>query len=293
MADFQYDPIDGHLNTEVFIDYPPADQVRPYIQRLFDQIRDAFNGHKNETETTTTQPHGLSKNKLDATVAPTVNDDSGDGYSVNSEWVDIINDKAYKCLDATVGAAVWKETTVPEGEPLLGNLKFIANYTVTNAAYADIPFPANTKYVKVVFNWLTPITNAVNMQAQISSDGGATFKSDAYYNYAGIVIDSSADTLSALRANSATSVILTPTAISNSSAARQIVELEFFNTNQGIRPQFEYNVIATKSTGTLDTITVKGTARYAVALQVNAVRLFMSSGNVSSANVDVFAILAS
>lgn len=47
-------------------------------------------------------------NKLDATTAPTVNDDSGDGYDVGSIWVDVTNDNAYICLDATVGAAVWK-----------------------------------------------------------------------------------------------------------------------------------------------------------------------------------------
>lgn len=45
--------------------------------------------------------------KLDATTSPTVNDDSGDGYSVGSRWVDVTNDKAYICLDAAVGAAVW------------------------------------------------------------------------------------------------------------------------------------------------------------------------------------------
>jgi len=46
-----------------------------------------------------------------STVAPTVNDDSGDGYSVGSRWFDTSADKEYVCLDATVGAAVWKETT--------------------------------------------------------------------------------------------------------------------------------------------------------------------------------------
>lgn len=47
--------------------------------------------------------------KLDATTAPTVNDDSGDGYSIGSQWIDVTNDKAYVCVDASVGAAVWVE----------------------------------------------------------------------------------------------------------------------------------------------------------------------------------------
>lgn len=49
--------------------------------------------------------------KVDATAAPTVNDDAGDGYSVGSKWVDVTNDKCYVCVDATVGAAVWQQAT--------------------------------------------------------------------------------------------------------------------------------------------------------------------------------------
>lgn len=40
--------------------------------------------------------------------APTVNDDSGDGYSPCSLWVDTGGSKAYICIDATLGAAVWQ-----------------------------------------------------------------------------------------------------------------------------------------------------------------------------------------
>ena len=51
------------------------------------------------------------QNKYNATTAPTVNDDANDGYSVLSEWADVTADKAYVCLDATVGAAVWSESS--------------------------------------------------------------------------------------------------------------------------------------------------------------------------------------
>jgi len=61
--------------------------------------------------TETTQSGGGLKDKHDATSAPTANDDSDDGYSVGSHWEDVTNDKAYICLDASVGAAVWTETT--------------------------------------------------------------------------------------------------------------------------------------------------------------------------------------
>jgi len=49
------------------------------------------------------------KHNYAATVAPAVTDDSGDGYAVGSRWIDVSADQAYVCLDASVGAAVWKQ----------------------------------------------------------------------------------------------------------------------------------------------------------------------------------------
>lgn len=46
-------------------------------------------------------------NKLNASAPPTINDDSADGYSVGSLWIDTTNDIAYICVDATSGAAIW------------------------------------------------------------------------------------------------------------------------------------------------------------------------------------------
>jgi len=46
--------------------------------------------------------------KFDATGAPTVNEDSGDGYAVGSVWINISGDAVYICVDASSGAAVWR-----------------------------------------------------------------------------------------------------------------------------------------------------------------------------------------
>ncbi|RLB76220.1 MAG: hypothetical protein DRH24_18265, partial [Deltaproteobacteria bacterium] len=53
----------------------------------------------------------LRKHNLSAAAAPTVNDDSTAGYAVDSRWLDTTNDKAYICVDATAGAAVWLDLT--------------------------------------------------------------------------------------------------------------------------------------------------------------------------------------
>jgi hypothetical protein len=51
MADFEYNPVAGWEDETIFPDYPTAQEVRPMLQRLFDQIRDAFNLTKNDYET--------------------------------------------------------------------------------------------------------------------------------------------------------------------------------------------------------------------------------------------------
>jgi len=46
---------------------------------------------------------------FEKTSAPTVNDDENDGYRVSDVWLDLTTDIAYRCMDVSAGAAVWKE----------------------------------------------------------------------------------------------------------------------------------------------------------------------------------------
>jgi hypothetical protein len=69
------------------------------------------------------------KSNLSATVAPTVNEDSDDGYAIGSTWIDVTADKAYVALDVTVAAAVWTETTASSSGDMLStnNLSDVAD----------------------------------------------------------------------------------------------------------------------------------------------------------------------
>lgn len=58
----------------------------------------------------------IFKKNLTAVSAPLVSNDNTEGYEVGSEWIDITNDKAYKCLDASTGASIWKETTIQSNQ---------------------------------------------------------------------------------------------------------------------------------------------------------------------------------
>ena len=63
----------------------------------------------------------ILQDKLDATVPPTTANDSSQGYSVGSEWLNISKGVVYRCVDATVGAAKWillhvsRHGLLPEG----------------------------------------------------------------------------------------------------------------------------------------------------------------------------------
>lgn len=72
----------------------------------------------------TSNPHSVTKSQiglsdvpnlltnLSAVVDPTATDDSGSGYSVGSLWVNVSTDESFICLDDSVGAAVWKNTSI-------------------------------------------------------------------------------------------------------------------------------------------------------------------------------------
>lgn len=76
-----------------------------------DNVDDVLASHINDVQTAVvaietelgTQPRHTT------TTAPTANDDTGDGYSVGTLWLDTTNDRLYIAIDVTLTAAVWVE----------------------------------------------------------------------------------------------------------------------------------------------------------------------------------------
>lgn len=85
------------------------------------------------------------KNNYTATAAPAVTDDTSKGYSAGSAWLDTTNKKAYYCLNATAGAAVWLnliDVTVAASqitglEDAVNNTSKLKLITVTKAVNLD------------------------------------------------------------------------------------------------------------------------------------------------------------
>lgn len=72
---------------------------------------------------------GIPLDKTDGTTAPGVTDDSADGFSVNSRWIDTVAGKSYVCTDASLGAALWRLDSVILGtdtQPFNANLAELA-----------------------------------------------------------------------------------------------------------------------------------------------------------------------
>ncbi|MEP0367421.1 MAG: tail fiber domain-containing protein [Cyclobacteriaceae bacterium] len=91
--------------------------------------------------------------KFDATTAPTVTDDSegtaGNGsFDVGSVWIDLNTNQSYRCVDATVNAAVWIDTTLTSDE--LGSMAIqndasvaISGGTISGTTINGLNFPTS------------------------------------------------------------------------------------------------------------------------------------------------------
>jgi len=117
------------------------------------------------------------------TAAPTASDDSSAGYALDDRWLDETNDKEYVAVDVSVGAAVWKETTVTgadlaNAEGMLKNGKIVRTVSSNNLTVAIKTLtgsdPSASDPVKVVIDGTErSITSALSVTINA---GTSTFK---------------------------------------------------------------------------------------------------------------------
>lgn len=85
-------------------------QFNPLVKYGFDEVGDSTSS---------------ILNNFTATTNPAVTDDTGDGYSVGSIWINLTTDIAYQCTDASTGAAVWREIISANASQTISNKTFV------------------------------------------------------------------------------------------------------------------------------------------------------------------------
>jgi hypothetical protein len=85
------------------------------------------------------------KNNFAATADPISSNDSSQGYATGSNWINTTNQKEFVCLSASVGNAVWRETTSYFGNDyLVVENNTVVQTTVVAPSFANYTTPAGT-----------------------------------------------------------------------------------------------------------------------------------------------------
>ena len=116
------------------------------------------------------------RNNFTAVTDPTVNDDSADGYTVGSEWLNTVTKHLWICVDDTATAAVWEAIKTQDTLAFTFiNNGAVLNTGVQDAAYLEVPFD-----LEIV---------AVRMYGAPSGDIQVDLWNDTYANYPPTIAD--------------------------------------------------------------------------------------------------------
>ena len=108
-----------------------------------------------------------TKNFASGSADPNINNDSSEGYSIGSIWTNTMDDIAFICLDASVGAAVWKDIT-QQTSTSVGESNTVSNLggigLFSNKSDVDLQFKGITSGTPTV---LTIIDNPSTIELDI------------------------------------------------------------------------------------------------------------------------------
>lgn len=107
-------------------------------------------------------------NKFDATDAPTVDDDTGDGYEVGSLWINTTTKKLYICFDNSSGAAVWYEIIDNTNAQSIGGVK----------TFTDATDSTDKDTGGAIFEGGVGIEKNLNVGGDLGVDGDVTIDGD-------------------------------------------------------------------------------------------------------------------
>jgi len=159
--------------------------------------------------------------------------------------------------------------------------------TISTAATFDVVFTGYEDYrhIRIVLSQLRPVTNSTELRLRFSSDGGSSFVSSSFaYTIFREGVFSNDTNFSTTDADSS---IALETALPNTSTAFYTGDLTIYDW------QDSYSTLAlgqfVKSNGF--TVSMGSNGGYIITPQItNAIRFYMSSGNISTAKYTIYGI---
>lgn len=100
---------------------------------------------------------GSAQNNFTALADPTVNNDTTEGYTAGSRWINTTTDEAFVCVDAADGAAIWITTTLTAAD--LAAIAVTGSYN----SLLDVPFYVGAVAPTTDKVWFHTVDNATYM----------------------------------------------------------------------------------------------------------------------------------
>ena len=146
----------------------------------------------------TDNPHSVTKTQvglsnvenlkvnLIATTNPLVSSDSSAGYAVGSRWINVTLDTEYVCVDASVGAAVWRRTDINNTTDIVEgtNLFYTESRVSANSSVAaSTAHSARTDNPHSVTKTQVGLSNVANLKVNLTATTNPTVNDDTTAGY--------------------------------------------------------------------------------------------------------------
>lgn len=214
------------------------------------------------------------------TAAPGVGEDSADGYQPGSIAVDVTNDKAYICVDASAGAAIWSLAS--------GGLEVIA--TGTETSVTEVQFTglsaSYAAYLFVLHNIL-PVTDNTSLVFNVSDDGGSTYET----SFRIVRLSGSVAGSATVNGNNAASQIVLASGLGNSAAATQELKgVLWLHDPAGTADQTSAEWQIGHRNSSLDYTIITGAGHMTTTKAHNACKFYMTSGDFTSFSYTLYGL---
>lgn len=210
----------------------------------------------------------------------------------NAVEVDVASDDKVLLLDASNGEALSYDTVLNVAASSVG-LALLGSYTASNATSVDIgdgldldaAIDDTYEEYEIHFNGITPAASSV-LWINFSTDGGSSFDTGAYYNYTVVTSVSSSDTIiGSTRSTGSTKIQTVSNGASTSKYMQGIIKI--FTPSEAANTFMLWDI--TYSNGSY-LQHCRGAGEYNVSSAIDALRLFMSTGNITSGNFYLYGV---